>query len=188
MRLPHQHHNSSEQIAAFMPDAESFGTVSSFFRQLGDPNRIRILWLLCHTEECVVNIAAIIGMSSPAAMHHLKLLKEAGYENGFEFTITVPNNYPPHESTAQVIVENLAEVGITAKINLVVANLLRTCINRKCGLLALDARITIYGIDNVLCSNSGSVPEFNAIPDSEQDGLSIICYGILTGYCRLKVA
>lgn len=78
MRLPHQHHNSSEQIAAFMPDAESFGTVSSFFRQLGDPNRIRILWLLCHTEECVVNIAAIIGMSSPAAMHHLKLLKEAG--------------------------------------------------------------------------------------------------------------
>lgn len=48
-----------------------------------------------------------------------ELLKEAGYENGFEFTITVPNNYAPHESTAQVIVENLAEIGVTAKINLV---------------------------------------------------------------------
>lgn len=47
------------------------------------------------------------------------LLKEAGYPNGFTFTITVPNNYAPHESTANIIVENLAEVGITAKIELV---------------------------------------------------------------------
>lgn len=78
MRLPHHHHNNSEAIAAHMPDRDNFHTVSSFFRQLGDPNRIRILWLLCHTEECVVNIAAIVGMSSPATIHHLKLLKEAG--------------------------------------------------------------------------------------------------------------
>ncbi len=48
-----------------------------------------------------------------------ELLKEAGYENGFEFTITVPNNYAPHEGTANIIAENLAEVGITAKINLI---------------------------------------------------------------------
>ena len=48
-----------------------------------------------------------------------ELLKEAGYEDGFEFTITVPNNYAPHEGTAQVIVENLAEVGIKANIELV---------------------------------------------------------------------
>ena len=48
-----------------------------------------------------------------------ELLKEAGYENGFEFTITVPNNYAPHEGTAQIIAENLAEIGITANIELV---------------------------------------------------------------------
>lgn len=78
MRLPHHHHNNSEAIAAHMPDRDNFHTVSSFFRQLGDPNRIRILWLLCHTEECVINIAAIMGMSSPATIHHLKLLREAG--------------------------------------------------------------------------------------------------------------
>lgn len=47
------------------------------------------------------------------------LLTEAGYGDGFEFTITVPNNYAPHESTAQVIVENLKEIGITAQINTV---------------------------------------------------------------------
>ena len=48
-----------------------------------------------------------------------ELLAEAGYPDGFEFTITVPNNYAPHESTAQIIVESLAEVGITANIELV---------------------------------------------------------------------
>lgn len=48
-----------------------------------------------------------------------QLLAEAGYPNGFSFTITVPNNYAPHESTAQILAESLAEAGITAKINLV---------------------------------------------------------------------
>lgn len=47
------------------------------------------------------------------------LLAEAGYPDGFTFTITVPNNYAPHESTAQILKESLAEVGITANINLV---------------------------------------------------------------------
>jgi len=44
------------------------------------------------------------------------LLKEAGYPNGFSMTITVPNNYTPHVNTAEVIVEQLAKVGITAKL------------------------------------------------------------------------
>ena len=51
-----------------------------------------------------------------------ELLTEAGYPNGFEFTITVPNNYAPHEGTAQIIAESLAEVGIKANINLVEFN------------------------------------------------------------------
>ena len=51
-----------------------------------------------------------------------ELLNEAGYPNGFEFTITVPNNYAPHEGTAQIIADNLSEVGITANINLVEFN------------------------------------------------------------------
>ncbi len=51
-----------------------------------------------------------------------ELLAEAGYPNGFSFTITVPNNYAPHESTANIIADNLAEVGITANIQLVEFN------------------------------------------------------------------
>lgn len=46
-----------------------------------------------------------------------KLLAEAGYPNGFEMTITVPNNYTPHVNTAEVMVEQLAKVGIKAKLN-----------------------------------------------------------------------
>lgn len=48
-----------------------------------------------------------------------ELLKDAGYESGFTFTITVPSNYQFHVDTAQVIVEQLKQVGITAQIQLV---------------------------------------------------------------------
>ncbi|MCR5279749.1 MAG: ABC transporter substrate-binding protein [Lachnospiraceae bacterium] len=48
-----------------------------------------------------------------------ELLKEAGYESGLSFEITVPSNYQPHVDTAQVIVEQLKKVGVDAKIKLV---------------------------------------------------------------------
>ena len=44
------------------------------------------------------------------------LLADAGYPDGFAMTITVPSNYQPHMDTAQVIVEQLKQVGITAEI------------------------------------------------------------------------
>ena len=47
------------------------------------------------------------------------LLADAGYPGGFAMTITVPSNYQPHIDTAQVIVEQLREVGVTAEIQLV---------------------------------------------------------------------
>ncbi len=45
-----------------------------------------------------------------------ELLTEAGYPDGFEFTITVPSNYGQHVDTAQVIAEQLKEIGVTANI------------------------------------------------------------------------
>lgn len=44
------------------------------------------------------------------------LLKEAGLENGFDMTITVPANYQPHIDTAQIVAQQLSAVGINAKI------------------------------------------------------------------------
>lgn len=48
-----------------------------------------------------------------------ELLTEAGYPDGFSFTITVPSNYKFHVDTAQVIAEQLKEVGITARVETV---------------------------------------------------------------------
>ena len=45
-----------------------------------------------------------------------ELLAEAGYPDGFEMTITVPSNYKPHMDTAEVLVQQLAAVGVTATI------------------------------------------------------------------------
>ena len=45
-----------------------------------------------------------------------QLLKEAGYENGFTFTIKVPSNYQPHVDSAVVLVEQLKQAGINAQI------------------------------------------------------------------------
>lgn len=44
------------------------------------------------------------------------LLKEAGYENGFDLEITIPSNYQFHVSTGEVLVSQLKKVGINAKI------------------------------------------------------------------------
>ena len=48
-----------------------------------------------------------------------ELLKEAGYPDGFEMTITVPDNYQQHIDAAQVLVEQLKQVGVQAEIQLV---------------------------------------------------------------------
>ena len=83
MQLPHNHHSDHENnISAHIPESYDFKSVSDIFKLLGDYNRIKILWLLYHTEECVINIAAMMNMSSPAASHHLKILKSAGLIEG----------------------------------------------------------------------------------------------------------
>ena len=48
-----------------------------------------------------------------------ELLKEAGYENGFNMTITVPSNYQPHIDVAQVLAEQYKKIGVNAEIQLV---------------------------------------------------------------------
>ncbi|MBO5197491.1 MAG: ABC transporter substrate-binding protein [Lachnospiraceae bacterium] len=48
-----------------------------------------------------------------------ELLAEAGYADGFTFTITVPSNYQFHVETAQVLVEQYRQIGVEAKIQLI---------------------------------------------------------------------
>ena len=76
--LPHQHGEHGAHFIEHIPDTEKFQIVASIFKQLSDPTRIRIFWILCHCEECVINISALMDMSSPAVAHHLRLLKSSG--------------------------------------------------------------------------------------------------------------
>ena len=76
--LPHDHGQTMEQELEHMPSTENFQTVADVFKQLSDGSRIRIFWLLCHCEECVMGLSALVEMSSPAVSHHLRLLKSAG--------------------------------------------------------------------------------------------------------------
>ena len=76
--LPHHHGNDEERIISRLPSQEAINDVSILLKQLSDPTRLKIFWILCHMEECVINIAAIMDMSSPAISHHLRLLKACG--------------------------------------------------------------------------------------------------------------
>lgn len=76
--LPHDHGQRLEQIPEQLPCPEEFQIVADLFKQMADQSRIRIFWLLCHCEECVINISSMVDMSSPAVSHHLKQLKITG--------------------------------------------------------------------------------------------------------------
>ena len=80
IELPHDHDELEKVklLEEHMPSDKDFQIVSDMFRILSDPTRIRIFWLLCHIEECVMNLSAIMGMSSPAVSHHLRILKSSG--------------------------------------------------------------------------------------------------------------
>lgn len=47
------------------------------------------------------------------------LLAEAGYAEGFSFTMKVPSNYQQHVDTAQVVAEQFKQIGVTANIELI---------------------------------------------------------------------
>jgi len=77
MQLPHDHGQKMEEMLAHLPEIEDFQALAEVFRQLSDGTRLRLYWLLCHCEECVTNLSAMMQMSSPAVSHHLRQLRAA---------------------------------------------------------------------------------------------------------------
>lgn len=77
IKLPHDHGQALEPILSQLPPLEAFAVASDCFKQLSDPTRLRIFWLLCQSEICVINISSILEMSSPAVSHHLRQLRDA---------------------------------------------------------------------------------------------------------------
>ena len=77
---PHDHGNrrKTESLKKQLMRERDFDAVADVFKLLDDSSRLRIFWLLCHCEECVANISALVDMSSPAVSHHLRQLKDSG--------------------------------------------------------------------------------------------------------------
>ena len=80
IELPHQHgeRGNIDYLYTELSKITHFNMVAEIFKQLSDPTRVRIFWLLSHQEECVINIAAWMDMSSPAVSHHLRSLYQCG--------------------------------------------------------------------------------------------------------------
>ncbi len=80
VKLPHNHNHemNNSELLEQLDDIQHFQIVAELFKQLSDPTRIRLFWLLCHCEECVLNISAMMKMTSPAISHHLRALRNKG--------------------------------------------------------------------------------------------------------------
>ena len=78
MRLPHNHDKNINTVLERMPENVKFLQAAEVFSNLGDGTRLKILWILCHSRECVSDIAAAIGASKAVVSHHLQLLRRSG--------------------------------------------------------------------------------------------------------------
>lgn len=74
----HNHAGNLTELMKEIPTEQQFFMAADIFSTMCDSTRLRILWLLCHAEECVSDIAAAVSMSAPAVSHHLRTLKQSG--------------------------------------------------------------------------------------------------------------
>ena len=72
------HPETIEKITKAMPDDDTLIDLSELFKVFGDSTRIKILSALSGGELCVCDISTILGMTSSAVSHQLKILKNAG--------------------------------------------------------------------------------------------------------------
>ena len=64
-------------IRAEMPEEELLYGLSDFFKVMGDPTRINILWALEKESLCVSDLAVLLDMTKSAVSHQLKILRIA---------------------------------------------------------------------------------------------------------------
>ncbi|HKK99647.1 MAG TPA: metalloregulator ArsR/SmtB family transcription factor [Desulfotignum sp.] len=58
-----------------LPSPADIMGMSSVFKALGDPSRLKIVLCLLDTEHCVCDIAAICSQSESAVSHQLRILR-----------------------------------------------------------------------------------------------------------------
>lgn len=118
--LPHDHGHLSRHLQHSIPGDNTFSAVSELMKLMSDEKRLQLFWMLCHCEECVVNLAALLDMSSPAASHHLKQLKNAGLiisrREGKEVYYTAAHTH--RSQVLHQMIESIIEVTCPAELAL----------------------------------------------------------------------
>lgn len=71
------HADTVDRITSTMPDEDTLIDLSELFKVFGDSTRIKILTALSHGELCVCDPSKLVGMTSSAVSHQLKILRSA---------------------------------------------------------------------------------------------------------------
>ena len=71
------HEDTVDRITSTMPDEDTLIDLSELFKVFGDSTRIKILTALSHGELCVCDLSKLVGMTSSAVSHQLKILRSA---------------------------------------------------------------------------------------------------------------
>ncbi len=72
------HIENIEKILSKMPDEDEIQKNADIIKALGDPTRLKIVYLLEHGELCVCEIMKALDKPQPTVSHHLNILKNAG--------------------------------------------------------------------------------------------------------------
>ena len=56
-------------------DDDDATRLADTFKALSDPTRVRIIAALAHTELCVYDLTAVVGLTQSAVSHQLRLLR-----------------------------------------------------------------------------------------------------------------
>ena len=70
------HSDAVARARGAMPNDATVYDLSDFFKLLGDPTRLRILFAIEREPLCVCDIAETLGMTKSAVSHQLKLLRQ----------------------------------------------------------------------------------------------------------------
>lgn len=71
------HEETVQKVAHRMPADATLFRMADLFKALGDPTRVKILQALRISELCVCDLASLLGMSSSAISHQLRVLRTA---------------------------------------------------------------------------------------------------------------
>ncbi|MEX2116479.1 MAG: metalloregulator ArsR/SmtB family transcription factor [Bacteroidota bacterium] len=71
----HSHQQAIRTARKAMTDPETVVSLAETFKVLGDPTRLKIVLALLRAELCVLDIAAILGISESGVSHQMRLLK-----------------------------------------------------------------------------------------------------------------